>query len=231
MVLLLFIMQYILKCFQAWYNRFTILRILITAGANVNVLTKNGNTPLHFAAEKKYDECARYLIIKGARKIKNKMNQYPGERYEADDHILYAKKTETPVIVEPEIQKIVIQGPIETISWNNAKDNPIIIQKKEEVKETLNIEEYDSDSDSGSSYDEIPTPKIIPNAPEYYDMSLTQLHIDTIFLESKMTHLQYFASIGDLFEVKKLILEGNIIDYRGEFGHTALMCAVYYIFK
>lgn len=49
------------------------------------------------------------------------MNQYPGERYEADDHILYAKKTETPVIVEPDVQKIVIQGPIETISWNNER--------------------------------------------------------------------------------------------------------------
>lgn len=228
--------------------------MLITEGAEVNAVTNNGNTAMHFACERKNNDCVRYLEIKGAVLMKNDLGQYPGQRYEVDDHILLGEKksnnNKKDKLDIDEIIKPNIPSTCETISWDSAIQKPSnndndnnSINEKQSNSTILHVDisknekngfyssnsDDDSDSDldsdwSDSSDDEYGI-RHVPTAPKVYDVTLTHLHDNPIFLETKMTRLQYSCSIGDLFSVKNLILEGDVIDYRSELGHTALMCA------
>jgi ankyrin repeat protein len=44
-----------------------VLRLLLLKGANVNALTKDGNTALHLAVEERRRDCARLLLASGAK--------------------------------------------------------------------------------------------------------------------------------------------------------------------
>lgn len=222
--------------------------MLIAEGAEVNATTNNGNTPMHFACERKNEDCIRYLEIKGAVLTKNDLGEYPGQRYEVDDHILLGEKKTSKDKKNIDINELIkpnIQSTCETISWdsaiqNKSDNNNDNINEKTSHSTILHVDipkydktgfsSSDSDSDSDDSWSssddsEYNPIKYVPTAPKIYDVNLTHLHDETIFLETKMTRLQYASSVGDLFEVKNLILEGDIIDYRSELGHTALMCA------
>ncbi len=62
----------------AWNGRVEIARMLIDAGANVNVQNEWSNTPLHWAASRGQVKIVRMLIDAGARKdIQNNKGQIP----------------------------------------------------------------------------------------------------------------------------------------------------------
>lgn len=51
-----------LLCYHVFWNNWDQVRYLISMGANINIVSRSGNTPLHFAVSNKNEEMVKYLL-------------------------------------------------------------------------------------------------------------------------------------------------------------------------
>ena len=71
------VLEYAIRGNQTYTNKFEIVSLLLSSGADINKCDKNGNTLLHFAVYDGIFALAEFLIANGAKNIKNIKGKTP----------------------------------------------------------------------------------------------------------------------------------------------------------